>query len=74
MKTLKYLLVDVAKHKEIVHQLYFIGELLQTKVKNRVFVNFDSRYADSSRMFKLLWNSLDIIEFHVWYDQLWEVV
>ena len=28
------------------HQLYFIGELLQEKVKNRVFVKLDCRYAD----------------------------
>ena len=26
-----------------------------------------------SRILKLLWKSLDIIEVHVWYDQLWEV-
>ena len=37
---------DVAKHKAGVHQLDFIGAFLQTKVKNRVFVNLDSRYAD----------------------------
>ena len=30
----------------ILNQLYFIGVLLQEKVKNRVFVNLDSRYAD----------------------------
>ena len=29
-----------------VNQLYFIGAFLQSKVKNRVFVNLDSRYAD----------------------------
>ena len=38
MRTLKYFLADAAKHKAIVHQLYFIGSLLQAKVKNRVFV------------------------------------
>ena len=38
MKTLKYFLVDSAKHKAGVHQLDFIGEFLQKKVKNRVFV------------------------------------
>ena len=28
------------------HQLYSIGALFQEKVKNRVFVKLDSRYAD----------------------------
>ena len=44
MKTLKYFLADAYKNKERVHQLYFIEELLQAKVKNRVFVKLDSRY------------------------------
>ena len=46
MKTLKYFLADAAKHKSRVHQLYFIGALLQAKVKNRVFVKLDMRYVD----------------------------
>ena len=46
MKTLKYLLTDAVKHKTIVHQLDFIGEFLFKKVKNRVFVELDSRYED----------------------------
>ena len=46
MRNLKYFLVDAAKHKSRVHQLYFIGAFLQAKVKNRVFVNLDMRYAD----------------------------
>ena len=46
MRTLKYFLEDAGKHKSRVHQLYFIGALLQEKVKNRVFVKLDSRYAD----------------------------
>ena len=46
MRTLKYFLVDATKHKERVHQLDFIGALLQEKVKNRVFVKLDSRYTD----------------------------
>ena len=45
MRTLKYFLKDAVKHKAIVHQFYFIGVFLQVKVKNRVFVKFDSRYA-----------------------------
>ena len=44
--TLIYSLVDAAKHKTIVHQLYFIGTFLQAKVKNKVFVKLDSIYAD----------------------------
>ena len=44
MITLKYSLVDETKHKSRVHQLYFIGEFLQEKVKNGVFVKLDSRY------------------------------
>ena len=46
MRTLKYLLAYATKHKAIVHQLYFIGSLLQAKVKNRLFVKLDSRYTD----------------------------
>ena len=46
MRTLKYFLADAAKHKVRVHQLYFIGAFLQSKVKNRVFVKLDIRYTD----------------------------
>ena len=46
MMTLKYLLVDADKHKARVIQIDFIVEFLQVKVKNRVFVKLDSRYAD----------------------------
>ena len=46
MTILKYFLADAAKHKSRVHQLDFIGALLQAKVKNRVFVKLDMRYAD----------------------------
>ena len=46
MRTLKYFLTDAAKHKARVHQLNFIGACLQAKVKNRVFVKLDMRYAD----------------------------
>ena len=45
VRTLKYFLVDAVKHKAIVHQLNFIGTLLQVKFKNIVFVKLDSRYA-----------------------------
>ena len=45
MRTLKYLLADVAKHKAKVHQLDFIGTFLQDKVNNRVFVELDMSYA-----------------------------
>ena len=45
-RTLKYFLVDAAKHKAKVHQLYFIGSFSQEKVKNRVFLKLDSIYAD----------------------------
>ena len=44
MRTLKYFLADAAKHKARVNQLYFIGELLQAKVNNIVFVKLDIRY------------------------------
>ena len=46
IRTLKYFLEDSAKHKARVHQLDFIGAFLQAKVKNRVFVKLDMRYAD----------------------------
>ena len=62
MRTLKYSLEDAAKHKSRVHQIDFIGSLLKAKVKNRVFVKLDMRYADYfpeyaqyfGRAFKLL--------------------
>ena len=56
MRTLKYFLADVAKHKERVHQLDFIGALLQAKVKNRVFFKLDIRYTDD---FLNIHNTLD---------------
>ena len=40
MSTLKYFLADAAKHKAGVHQLDFIGAILQAKVKNRVFASW----------------------------------
>ena len=46
MRTLEYFLADTAKHKSRVHQLDFIGALLQDKVKNRVFVKLNTKYAD----------------------------
>ena len=45
MRTLKYFLAEAAKHKARFHQLDFIGAFLQAKVKNRVFVKLDMRYA-----------------------------
>ena len=46
MRTLKYFLAYADKHKEILHQLDFIGVFLQVEVKNRLFVDLDSRHAD----------------------------
>ena len=40
MRTLKYFLADADKHKARFHQLDFIGELLQAKVKNRFFLRW----------------------------------
>ena len=48
MSTLNSFLTDVNKHKAIVHQLDFIGALLQEKVKNRVFVKSDIIHTDYS--------------------------
>ena len=42
----KFFLADAVNHKARVHQLYFIEALLQEKVRNRVFVKLDSKYAD----------------------------
>ena len=47
MRTLKYFLEYAAKNKLRLHQLDFIGSLLQAKVNNRVFVKLDGRYVDS---------------------------
>ena len=46
MRTLKYFVSDAEKHKVRVYQLDFIGAFIQAKVKNRVFVKLDMRYAD----------------------------
>ena len=46
MRTLNYFLDDSVNHKARVNQLYLIGEFLQEKVNNRVFVKLDSRYVD----------------------------
>ena len=46
MRNLNYFLADSAKHKAGVHQSDFIGEFLQAKVKNRVFVKLEIRYTD----------------------------
>ena len=46
MRTLKFFLADSAKHKSRVHQIDFIGTFLKSKVKNRVFVILNMRYAD----------------------------
>ena len=43
---MKYFKEDAKKHKAIVYQLDFIGAFLKAKVKNRVFVKLDMRYAD----------------------------
>ena len=42
----KYFLADAVNHKAKVNQLDFIGELLQAKYKNGIFLKLDSRYAD----------------------------
>ena len=46
MRTLNYFLADAAKHEARFHQIDFIGEFLQAKIKNRVFVKLDMRYVD----------------------------
>ena len=44
MRYFKYFLSDATKHKARFHQLDFIGEFLQAKVKNRLFMKLNSRY------------------------------
>ena len=46
LRTLKYFFENEAKHKARVYQLYFIGAFLQAKVKNKIFVKLERRYAD----------------------------
>ena len=46
MRTLKYFLEDAAKHEARVHHLDSFGSILTGKIKNRIFVKLDSRYAD----------------------------
>ena len=66
MRTYKYFLADTSKHKAILHQSYFIGAFLKSKVKNRVFVKLDMRYADFSRICTVLWKSLEVVKVHIW--------
>ena len=46
LRTLKYFQADLVKHKAIFYQLDFIVAFVQAKIKKRVFVKLDSRYAD----------------------------
>ena len=46
MRTLRYLFTYAINHRERVYQLDFIGEFLQAKFKDRVFMKLDIRYAD----------------------------
>ena len=46
MMTLKHFLADDPKNKERVNKLDFIGSLLQSYVKHRVFLKLGSRYGD----------------------------
>ena len=45
IRTFNYFLADAAKPKARDHRIDFIGAFLQAKVKNRVFVKLDMRYA-----------------------------
>ena len=58
MRTLKYFLADATKRKAGVNQLDFIGAFLQAKLKNRVFVKLESRYADYFGRALILLNSM----------------
>ena len=44
MRSLKFFLEDATEHKEMVHKLEIIRELLQANIKNRVFVKLESKY------------------------------
>ena len=44
MRSLKNFLEDATEHKEMVHKLEIIRELLQANIKNRVFVKLESKY------------------------------
>ena len=46
MRNLKYFLEDNVKNKVGLYQLYIIVSFLQVKVKDRVSLKLDSRYAD----------------------------
>ena len=46
MRTLRYFLAVAAKYKARFHQIDSIEAFFQAKVKNRVFVKLDMRYAD----------------------------
>ena len=46
-------MADAIKHKERLHQLDFIVAFLKEKIKNRVFLKFDSIYAEYFQNIKI---------------------
>ena len=69
MRNLKYFLSDASKHKSRVNQLDFIGEFLQSKVKNRVFVKLDIRYTDYFPEYaQYFGRALMLLKSIVWYE------
>ena len=46
ISNLKYFPADSSNHKERVHKLDFIGALLKSNEKHRVFLKLDSGYGD----------------------------
>ena len=69
MRTLIYFLADTTKHKARVHQLDFIGKILQVKLKNIVFAKLDCRYTDYFPEYSNYFGrDFEIIEVYVWHD------
>ena len=69
MRTLKYLLADHAKDKARVHQLYFIGALLQYNVKNGVFFEAGKQiWRIITGVCQLFWKIIEAKEINVWNE------
>ena len=69
MRNLKYFFVEATKHKAIFRKLYFIEAFLQSKSEEQSICKVGQYiYRLISRICKLIWKSLEIIEVHVWHE------
>ena len=69
MRTLKYFLADAAKHKEKSSSIRFHWSILVSQSKEQSLCQVGYYiYRLFSRICKVLWKSLEIVEVHVWHE------